>query len=77
MTPTPYEELPTEVKDILNKYDKQDNTYKELSRLCDELKEVGWFGDYGLDAELCELRPLKRVTHYWNNGKPFTTTEEY
>lgn len=53
-----YDLLPLEVKAILDTLDEDEDSYKELSRLADELKEVGWFMDYYLNAEITELREM-------------------
>lgn len=51
-----YELLPIEVQAILDKYSEKENDYENCSNLVDELEQVGWTCDYGLDAEPFNLR---------------------
>lgn len=53
-----YDELPENVKDILQSKDEDEDGYKEMSRIEDELKTVGWYMDWFLDEEITELRPM-------------------
>ena len=55
---TPYEELPQDVKAIIDSYNESEDNYTELSRMQQELKAIGWFMDYYLNAEITELRPM-------------------
>jgi hypothetical protein len=48
--------IPKEVMSILTTC--EDNTYKELDRLINELQTIGYTFDYGLDAEPFNLRKL-------------------
>ena len=52
--------IPNEVSDIINTFDEDSgNTYLELDRLINELKEVGYTFSYYLDAEPYWLRKIK------------------
>jgi hypothetical protein len=51
-----YKLLPIEVQAILDKYSEKENDYENCSNLVDELEQVGWTCDYGLDAEPFNLR---------------------
>jgi hypothetical protein len=53
-----YDELPTEIKEVLDKYAEMDNTYENCGNLVDELEVLGWTCEYGLDAEPYDLRQL-------------------
>lgn len=54
-----YDNLPDEVKGIVESVDTDnEDDYKELSRVQDELAEIGWYMDFYLDAEITELRPM-------------------
>ena len=53
-----FENLPIEVQQILTKFFEEDNTYDTCARLVDELNEVGYTIDYGLDADPYDLRKL-------------------
>lgn len=58
---TPYEELPFQVREIINDYDENDNDdYKQLSQMQKELKTIGWFMEFYLDAQITELRPMTK-----------------
>ncbi len=45
-----YETLPNEVKSILAKFAKSENDYKDCQLLIEELNEVGYTCEFGLDA---------------------------
>jgi hypothetical protein len=52
--------IPNEVSDIMGTFDEDSgNTYLELDRLINELKEVGYTFSYYLDAEPYWLRKIK------------------
>lgn len=53
-----YDELPTEIKEVLDKYAEMDNTYENCGNLVEDLEELGWTCEYGLDAEPYDLRQL-------------------
>ena len=53
-----YETLPQEVKVILAKFQKSENDYKDCQLLVEELNEVGYTCEYGLDAQLFNLSVL-------------------
>ena len=53
-----YDELPIEVKLVLDKYYDFDNTYENCANLVNDLEQVGWTCDYYLDAEPFDLRKL-------------------
>jgi hypothetical protein len=52
--------IPSEVQLILESYneDERTNDYLDLRRLTNELEQIGYTLDYGLDAEPFGLRPI-------------------
>lgn len=55
-----YEELPTEVKDLLaSEYDddKSGDT-AHAKELVDKLEEIGWTADFGLEGVLTDFKEL-------------------
>jgi hypothetical protein len=53
-----YENIPANVKAILNDYELEDSDYNTLNDLQNELAEVGYTFEFGLDAEPFALRPI-------------------
>jgi len=53
-----YENIPANVQAILNDYELEDSDYNTLNDLQDELAEVGYTFEFGLDAEPFALRPI-------------------
>lgn len=53
-----HDKLPASVQLILVKFSDQDNDYESCSKLVDDLNQVGFTIDYGLDAEPYNLRKL-------------------
>lgn len=53
-----YNELPSEVQAVLDKYFEFDCAYESCAKLISELEVIGWTCDYGLDAEPYGLRPI-------------------
>ena len=52
------EVLPLEVQAILDKYSEMDNTYETCGNLVDELEQVGYTCEFGLDASPYELQKI-------------------
>jgi hypothetical protein len=52
--------IPSEVQAILESFNEDEctNDYLDLERLTNELEEIGYTLDYGLDAEPYGLRPI-------------------
>jgi hypothetical protein len=52
--------IPSEVQLILESYNEYESTndYLDLQRLTNELEQIGYTLDYGLDAEPFGLRPI-------------------
>jgi hypothetical protein len=52
--------IPSEVQAILESFNEDEctNDYLDLQRLTNELEEIGYTLDYGLDAEPFGLRPI-------------------
>jgi hypothetical protein len=55
----PYEELPTELVDVLKRHIKGEFTYEECERLQNDLEEIGYTCDYGLDACPINLKKIR------------------
>ena len=53
-----YENIPANVKAILNDYELEESDYDTLNDLQNELAEVGYTFEFGLDAEPFALRPI-------------------
>jgi hypothetical protein len=51
-----YEMLPKNVQEIIFKFSDDENTYESCGNLVDELREVGYYCEYYLDAEPYHLR---------------------
>lgn len=51
-----YEEMPEEVKDIVDSFDEDKNTYGECLRIKFELQSIGWTCDHGLSGEVYDVR---------------------
>jgi hypothetical protein len=56
--------LPLEVQAILDKYEESDFNYESCGNLVDELEEVGYTCDYGLDATPFDLRLIGEPSNY-------------
>jgi hypothetical protein len=52
-----YDILPQEVKDILSSFN-EDRGFDECRRVVDELEELGYKIDYGMDGSLYNLRKV-------------------
>jgi hypothetical protein len=52
--------LPLEVQAILEKYSNKDFNYKNCSNLVNELEQVGYTCEYGLDASPYELQKIEK-----------------
>lgn len=55
-----YDNLPKNVKAILDKYSDEDNDYETLAKLKSELNEIGYTFEYGLDAEPYGLKKMAK-----------------
>ena len=53
-----YDDLPQNVKDVLNKFEEADKTYINCQALVDDLEKIGYTCDYGLDASPFDLKKL-------------------
>ena len=54
------EVLPKEVQAILEKYSNEDFNYENCSNLVDELEQVGYTCEYGLDASPYDLKKVEK-----------------
>jgi hypothetical protein len=52
MTAETYDNLPDEVKAIVDTWTDEGDKYVECRRVINELEKIGWTGDYGLDGEI-------------------------
>jgi DNA-binding ferritin-like protein len=80
-----YENIPTEVNAILEKYDNfQDADYEDLNRGLEELEKIGYTFNYGLDASPYDLRKIgekgrsevMEENEYAKGGKVKSTFDE-
>jgi hypothetical protein len=67
-----YETLPQEVKVILAKFQKSENDYKDCQLLVEELNEVGYICEFGLDAIPFNLS----VLNSFSGEKTMKTTDD-
>ncbi len=58
MTAEEYEDLPEQVKAIVDSWDDNKNLYKECGRIKNELELIGWTCDGGLDGMVCDVTKL-------------------
>ena len=56
-----YSELPTELVEVLKKYENMDDTYENCGNLVDDLNKIGYTCDYYLDAEPYNLRKINDI----------------
>ena len=56
-----YNELPTELVEVLKKYENMDDTYVNCGNLVDDLNKIGYTCDYYLDAEPYNLRKINDI----------------
>jgi hypothetical protein len=54
-----YENLPEDLKAILETFNEDEERYSECARIQAELEQIGYTYDYGLDGEPYHLRKLK------------------
>lgn len=54
-----YDNLPIEIKDILNTFDDGQDHYKECERIIEAMVAKGYSADYGLDGILHSFTKLK------------------
>lgn len=59
-----YETLPDNVKSIINSYENEENDYNTCQRLIDDLEEVGYTCEFGLDAEPFNLQKILTLKEY-------------
>jgi len=50
-----YNELPDNVKKILDKYSSEKGDYEKNDKMIKELEKIGWTADYNLEGEITEL----------------------
>lgn len=56
-----YDNAPQEIKDILDTFNEDKDTYKECNRIIKELEKKGYTADYYLDGILFDLKPIKNA----------------
>lgn len=57
MTEKEYDNLPTNIQEIVDSWDDNKNLYEECARIKKELNFLGWTCDYGLDGCVYDVRP--------------------
>ena len=58
MTAEEYDKLPENVKDIINSFDEDLDSYIECERIVSELNLIGYTAKYYLDGVLFNITPL-------------------
>lgn len=58
MTAEDYDNLPENVKDIINSFDEDSDSYIECERIISELNLIGYTAEYYLDGVLFNITPL-------------------
>ena len=58
MTAEEYDNLPDNVKDIINSFDEDLDSYVECERIISELNLIGYTAEYYLDGVLFNITPL-------------------
>lgn len=58
MTAEEYDNLPQDIKNIVDSWDDNKNLYDECSRIKNELEQKGWTCDYGLDGMVYDVRQV-------------------
>jgi len=61
MTAENYDTLPQNIKDIVDSWDENKDTYKECARIIEDLKVVGWTAEYGLDGEIHSVMSFEQA----------------
>lgn len=52
-----YDNLPQEVKDILDSFDMNEaDSYEECRNIICKLEDIGWTADYGLSGEIYDVK---------------------
>lgn len=51
-----YDNLPQNIKEIVDSWDEEKEKYAECSRIQKELEQVGWTCNYGLDGEIFDVK---------------------
>ena len=59
MTAKEYDNLPQEIKNIIDVWDEDADLYIEASEIKANLNKVGWTCDYGLDGMVHSVRRMK------------------
>jgi hypothetical protein len=54
-----YEQMPQEVRDIVDSWDDNKNLYAECLRIKLALHDLDWTCDYGLSGEVYDVKPNK------------------
>lgn len=62
MTEQEYNNLPQDIKDVVDSWDDNKDIYAECRRIRSELEQMGWTCDYGLDGEVYDVRKVNGMT---------------
>ena len=60
MTPEQYNNLPQNIKDIVNSWDDNKELYSECNRIKKELERNGWTCDYGIDGMIYDVEKINK-----------------
>ena len=55
-----YDELPTNIKDILNTFDENKCGYSECRRIQALILDAGYISEYGLDGEIYVVEKISQ-----------------
>tara|TARA_R100000655_G_scaffold4938_3_gene15469 strand:- start:4200 stop:4538 length:339 start_codon:yes stop_codon:yes gene_type:complete len=84
MTALEYDNLPQEIKRIVDTYNDNENLYEECSRIKTELEQMGWTCDYDLSGEVFDVRrnprstPIKKqIKFFLPNGRTWYLIREF
>jgi len=61
MTAEEYENLPQEIKNIVDSWDDNKDLYAECNRIQKELEQKGWTCDYGLDGMVYDVKQVWHI----------------
>lgn len=63
MSPQEYDNLPKDVKKIVDSFDEDKDNYLECKRIRSELKKLNWDCQYGLDGVIYDVKDMKPAQH--------------
>lgn len=55
-----YEQLPENVKCVIDSFDEDCDFYLECKRISNELNLIGWQCDYDLSGQIFDVKPINK-----------------